>query len=46
MGNGKPEVLAAAKRVIGTNKEDGLAKFLDELVARHEVEPMPPEEKA
>ncbi|MGE5608227.1 MAG: Cof-type HAD-IIB family hydrolase [Bacillota bacterium] len=39
MGNGKPEVLAAAKRVIGTNQEDGLAKFLDELVARREVEP-------
>lgn len=45
MGNGRPEVLAVAKRVIGTNKEDGLAAFLDELVARHEVEPMPPDEE-
>lgn len=28
MGNAKPEVLAAAKRVIRSNEEDGLAEFL------------------
>lgn len=39
MGNARPEVQAAAARVIGTNREDGLAIFLDELVDRHEVEP-------
>lgn len=40
MGNARPEVLAAAGRVIGTNREDGLAVFLDELVDLHEVEPV------
>jgi hypothetical protein len=25
--------------VIGTNQEDGLARFLEELVSRHVVEP-------
>jgi Cof subfamily protein (haloacid dehalogenase superfamily) len=44
MGNARPEVLAAAKRIIGTNREDGLAVFLDELVDRHEVEPIGPGE--
>jgi hypothetical protein len=39
MGNARPEVIAVAKRVIGTNKEEGLAAFLDELVASHLVEP-------
>lgn len=39
MGNARPEVIAVAKRVIGTNKEEGLAAFLDELVASHMVEP-------
>ncbi len=39
MGNAKPEVLAAAKRVIKRNDEDGLAEFLEELVASHVVEP-------
>jgi Cof subfamily protein (haloacid dehalogenase superfamily) len=32
MGNARPEVQAIAKRVVGTNAEDGLATFLDELV--------------
>ncbi len=32
MGNAKPEVQAAADRVIGSNLEDGLAEFLEELV--------------
>ena len=40
MGNARPEVRAAAKLVIGRNDEDGLAKFLEELVIRHEVEPL------
>jgi hydroxymethylpyrimidine pyrophosphatase-like HAD family hydrolase len=39
MGNARPEVLAVAKRVIGTNKDEGLAEFLEELVAQHLVEP-------
>ena len=42
MGNARPEVQAAAGRVIGTNREDGLAIFLDELVDLHEVEPVSP----
>ena len=40
MGNAKPEVIAIARHVIRRNDEDGLGEFLDELVARHEVEPM------
>ena len=40
MGNARPEVLAAAKRVIGSNQDEGLAEFLDELVATHAVEPL------
>ena len=30
--------IAQAKRVIGTNEEEGLAQFLEELVDQHEVE--------
>ena len=41
MGNAKPEVKAIAKTVIGRNDEDGLAIFLEELVARHLVVPAP-----
>jgi hypothetical protein len=41
MGNARPQVKAAAKRVIGTNAEDGLAAFLNELVVQHKVEPAP-----
>lgn len=40
MGNAKPEVKAAAKRVIGSNREEGLAVFLEELIAQHQVEPL------
>ncbi len=40
MGNARPEVLAIAKRVIGTNAEEGLAQFLEELVETHAVEPL------
>ncbi len=32
MGNAPPQVRAAAKRVIGSNREEGLAQFLEELV--------------
>jgi hydroxymethylpyrimidine pyrophosphatase-like HAD family hydrolase len=40
MGNAKPAVKDVAKRVIGTNAEEGLAVFLEELVREHEVEPV------
>jgi len=40
MGNARPEVQAAAKRVIGHNADDGLAAFLEELVAEHAVQPV------
>jgi hypothetical protein len=40
MGNARPEVLAAAKRVIGSNDENGLAAFLNELVDQHQVDPL------
>ncbi len=40
MGNAKAEVQAVAKRVIGTNEDEGLAKFLEELITEHEVEPL------
>ena len=40
MGNARPEVLAAADRVIGSNADEGLAAFLEELVESHAVEPL------
>jgi Cof subfamily protein (haloacid dehalogenase superfamily) len=40
MGNARPEVLAIAKRVIGTNADEGLAQFLEELVETHAVQPV------
>lgn len=40
MGNARPQVLAAAQRVIGSNRDDGLAAFLNELVDQHEVDPL------
>lgn len=40
MGNARPEVLAVAKRVIGSNADEGLATFLEELVDSHAVEPL------
>jgi hydroxymethylpyrimidine pyrophosphatase-like HAD family hydrolase len=40
MGNARPEVQAIAKRVIGHNKDEGLAVFLEELVEQHTVAPM------
>ena len=39
MGNGHPDLRAAAARVIGANTEDGLAIFLEELIAQGAVEP-------
>jgi hypothetical protein len=41
MGNARPEVKAVAQRVIGSNHNEGLASFLDELVDQHLVEPEP-----
>ncbi len=43
MGNAREEIKAIAKRVIGTNHDEGLARFLDELVDTHAV--APPEEQ-
>jgi hypothetical protein len=40
MGNARDEIKSAAKRVIGSNREEGLAVFLEELVAQHAVEPI------
>ena len=40
MGNARPEVKAVAKQVIGANADEGLAIFLEELVAAHHVEPL------
>ncbi len=40
MGNARPEVLAVAKRVIGHNRDEGLAAFLEELVTQRAVAPM------
>jgi hydroxymethylpyrimidine pyrophosphatase-like HAD family hydrolase len=40
MGNAKPEVKAIAKRIIGSNQDEGLAAFLEELVETHAVEPL------
>ncbi len=40
MGNARLEVQQAAKRVIGRNDDDGLARFLEELVIKHEVDPL------
>lgn len=38
MGNARDEVKAIAGRVIKRNDEDGLAEFLEELIATHAVE--------
>jgi len=34
MGNARPELKAAARRIIGPNSEDGLARFLEELMIK------------
>ena len=41
MGNASPEIQASAKRVIGPNSEEGLAAFLEELIAARAVKPEP-----
>jgi len=38
MGNANPQLQAAADQVIGHNRDDGLAVFLEELIDRHLVE--------
>src|SRR5687768_10720413 len=40
MGNARDKIKAVATRVIGHNKDEGLAEFLEELVAQHTVTPM------
>lgn len=40
MGNALPEVQQAATRVIGPNSHEGLAEFLEQVVADHLVEPL------
>jgi hypothetical protein len=40
MGNARDEVKAVAKKVIGSNADEGLAVFLEQLVAEHVVEPI------
>ncbi|MGH7176708.1 MAG: Cof-type HAD-IIB family hydrolase [Tepidisphaeraceae bacterium] len=46
MGNAKPEVRQAAKLVVGDNGEEGLAKFLEDLVEMHAVRPAAEEDAA
>jgi Cof subfamily protein (haloacid dehalogenase superfamily) len=40
MGNARDEIKSAAKKVIGHNRDEGLAAFLEELVAQHAVQPI------
>jgi len=40
MGNARPQVQAVAQRIIGANRDEGLAQFLDEVVASRLVEPL------
>jgi Cof subfamily protein (haloacid dehalogenase superfamily) len=40
MGNARPELKRIAKRVIGANYEEGLAKFLEDLVEARAVAPL------
>jgi 5-amino-6-(5-phospho-D-ribitylamino)uracil phosphatase len=44
MGNARPQVQAVAQRIIGANRDEGLAEFLEELVASHAVEPLKEQE--
>lgn len=39
MGNSHPDLLKCAAKIIGRNSDDGLAIFLEELLATHAVEP-------
>lgn len=45
MGNARPEIKAIARRVIGSNRDEGLAAFLEEIVAQNMVEPLPEEQR-
>ena len=45
MGNASADIQALAKKVIGTNRDDGLAAFLEELVADGIVAPIDAEAK-
>ena len=40
MGNAREVAKAAAKKIIGSNRDEGLAAFLEELVAQHAVQPV------
>jgi len=40
MGNAREVAKTAAKKIIGSNGEEGLAAFLEELVAQHSVQPI------
>jgi hydroxymethylpyrimidine pyrophosphatase-like HAD family hydrolase len=40
MGNARDEIKSAAKKVIGDNRDEGLAAFLEELVAQQTVQPI------
>ncbi len=42
MGNSHPDLLKHARKVIGSNKDDGLAVFLEELIATQAVAPADP----
>jgi Cof subfamily protein (haloacid dehalogenase superfamily) len=44
MGNARDEIKRIARRVIGTNEQDGLAAFLEELVETHAVAPLQEDE--
>jgi hypothetical protein len=46
MGNAKADVKAAAKRVIRSNAQEGLAEFLEELVRQHAVDPVDTDHEA
>ena len=46
MGNARDEVKSVAKKVIGSNRDEGLAEFLEQLVAGHAVEPIETAEAA
>jgi len=45
MGNARPEAIAVSDKVIGHNHEDGLAVFIEELLATQAVTPIGPKRK-
>lgn len=40
MGNAREPIRRAARRIIGTNHEEGLAAFIEELLEQHQVQPL------